>query len=330
MRRYLTLFLLTLLCVTQSAMADYRFVHRKDVQAFINNMVTKYNFDRRDLDKLFSQVKYHEIVLKHVKQPLEANPWQTYQRLFVNETRIKNGVIFWKKHALALRKAEEIYGVPASIIVATLGIETKYGEHTGEFRVIDSLTSIGFSDSPRAPYFRSELQEFLLLTREQHLNPLKVTGSYAGAIGMPQFMPSSYRNYAASFHKKETIDLVRNTDDVIASIANYYHEHGWVKGAPVAMAATVNLSRIKKLPTPKSTKDWPTVSMLEKYGVKPLHTIHDRSQKARLIELTSHDTKEYWIGFQNFGVIKRYNSSDLYAMSVYLLSHYLENAKERS
>ncbi len=183
-------FILTMLALTISnlAFASIDFTKRDDVQAFITMMVKKHQFNRDELTRLFNQVKYHEIVIKHVNKPLEANPWRTYQRLFVNEWRIDHGVTFWRKHAAALKKAEEIYGVPPSIIVATLGVETKYGERTGDFRVIDSLTSLGFSQSKRAPFFRKELEQFLLLTREQHLNPFKVTGSYAGAIGMPQFI----------------------------------------------------------------------------------------------------------------------------------------------
>lgn len=331
MRRYLTTLLLTLtLCFCQVAMADAAFTKRQDVQAYIDQLVKKHHFNRNDLVALFNKVKYHPIVLQQVKQPLEANPWNTYQRLFVNEARIENGVKFWNKHAAALRKAEEKYGVPASIIVATLGVETRYGERTGDFRVLDSLSSIGFSDSPRAPFFRSELTEFLLLTREQHLDPLSITGSYAGAIGMPQFMPSSYRYYAASFNKKTKIDLMNDHDDVIASIANYYKEHGWTKNGPVAIAAKVSGNKYNQLPKPKNPKDLPTLKTLEKYGVIPARNISDLNAQVKLIELISNDNKEYWIGFHNFNVIRRYNPNDLYAMAVYQLSHYIEAARERS
>jgi len=330
LRRILFIMLSLSLSVTSLAHADTAFTKRPDVQAFINLMVKKNHFSRGYLVTLFNQVKYHEAVVQSVKQPLEANPWRTYQRLFVNEWRIKHGVEFWQTHAAALKKAEDKYGVPASIIVATLGVETKYGERTGDYRVIDSLTSIGFSNSPRAPFFRSELEQFLLLTREQHLNPMKITGSYAGAIGMPQFMPSSYRYYAASFTKKTAIDLMKDHNDVIASIANYYKEHGWERNEPVAMPALVNLSRYQQLPKPANPKQKISLKTLKQYGVTPVRPVADTEQNAKLITLTSQSSNEYWVGFHNFDVIKRYNPNDLYAMAVYQLSHYIQDLKERS
>lgn len=317
------------LASTQPVFADTAFAQRADVQSFIKMMVEKHQFNRQQLTHLMSQVKYHEIVIKHVNKPLEANPWRTYQHLFVNASRIENGVKFWNKHAAALKKAEDIYGVPPSIIVATLGVETKYGEHTGEYRVIDSLSSLGFSNIKRAPFFRGQLEEFLLLTREQNLDPFKVTGSYAGAIGMPQFIPSSYRNYAASFTKKQTIDLINNTDDVIASIANYYNKNGWVKHDPVAVPVTINSSKYNQL-LGNNTKTVFTVKMLGQYGITPARPILDKDAKLKMIELTSDKNKEYWVGFHNFDVIKRYNSNDLYAMAVYQLSHSIQTLKERS
>ncbi len=318
-----------LLAFTQPALADSTFTQRADVQSFINMMVKKHNFNRQQLTQLLNQVKYHEIVIKHVNKPLESNPWRTYQRMFVTQSRIDSGVKFWHKHAAALQKAEEIYGVPPSIIVATLGVETKYGERIGDYRVIDSLTSLGFSNIKRAPFFRGQLEDFLLLTREQNLDPFKVIGSYAGAIGMPQFIPSSYRSYAASFSKKQSIDLINNTDDVIASIANYYNKNGWAKHEPVAVPATINSSKYSHLLNTGS-KPVITVKMLSEYGITPARPISDKDAKIKMIELTSDKNKEYWVGFHNFDVIKRYNSNDLYAMAVYQLSHSIQSRKERS
>ena len=330
MLRCITTILFSVLILASSlTYAGDGFSKRPDVQTFINMMVKKHHFKSNDLTSLFNQVKFKSIVIRHVNQPLEANPWSTYQRLFVNEWRIKHGVKFWNKNAAALKKAEEIYGIPASIIVATLGVETKYGERTGDHRVIDALTSLGFSDSPRAPFFRRELEQFLLLAREQHLNPLKVTGSYAGAIGMPQFMPSSYRYYAASFRKTDSIDLMNNVQDVIASIANYYRKHGWVKNEPVAIQATVNLKKYDSMPKIKKAKQGITVKELEKYGVTPKGVVN-LQMKAKVIELVSHSTTEYWIGFHNFDVIKRYNPNDLYAMAVYQLSDDIKDLRNRT
>lgn len=329
-RRIHVIALSLLITVLNPAHADTAFTQRQDVQSFINKMVTKHHFQRDYLENLFNQVKYHVTVIQQVKKPLEANPWLTYQRMFITESRIRNGVKFWDKHAAALQKAEQIYGVPASIIVATLGVETKYGENTGNYRVIDSLTSIGFSSSPRALFFRSELEQFLLLSREQHLNPMTVTGSYAGAIGMPQFIASSYRYYAASFTNHKPIDLMNNVDDVIASVANYYKENGWTKNMPVAVPATVNVAKYSQMPKPANPKQEVLLKTLAKYGVTPDRQVANENVKGKLIVLNSDNSKEYWVGFHNFDVIKRYNPNDLYAMAVYQLSHHIKDLKERS
>ena len=193
------------------------FVDRPEVQEFIQKMVKKHKFKEKELVKLFDSVKVRPTVMKKVRSPLEQRPWHTYQMLFVTEWRIRKGVEFWEKHKDVLSKVEKKYGVPASIIVATIGVETKYGLHTGEYPVIDALTNIAFSGSTRSNFFKSELEEFLLLSREQHLDPLKVMGSYAGAIGQPQFMPSSYRHYAVSYRGHSKIDLSNNIDDIIAA-----------------------------------------------------------------------------------------------------------------
>ncbi len=277
-------------CVSWShnLFANDAFVERPDVRKFIAQMVHRHHFNRPDLVKLFSTVKVKPSVIRSIKAPLEQKPWYTYQMLFVTEWRIRQGVKFWHQYHDALERAEKKYGVPASIIVATIGIETKYGRNTGNYRVIDAISNLAFSDSPRAPFFRNELEQFLLLTREQHLDPRKVMGSYAGAIGQPQFMPSSYRNYAISFDNNAQIDLSHNEVDVIGSIANYYQKHGWQANQPVAM---------------KTLR-----------GSYPL---------TKMIELQGYFGKEYWLGYHNFDVIKRYNSSNMYAMAVYQLSYYI-------
>ncbi|RDI42849.1 lytic murein transglycosylase B [Aquicella lusitana] len=318
-----------LVFLSPAVYADMHFVERKDVQEFIKTMVKKNRFNKEQLVELFSKVKLRPIVVTHVKKPLEKKPWYTYQMLFVNEWRIQHGVQFWNKYETVLRKAEAVYKVPASIIVATIGIETKYGQRTGDYRVIDSLTNLAFSDSSRAPFFRRELEQFLLLAREQKLDPLKVMGSYAGAIGQPQFMPSSYRHYAVNFSGSGKTDLMNDEVDVIGSIANYYSKHGWKLNEPVAIqAATIGdrynyLSRNNKIKEPLLAAD------LAKYGIIPKTKIVPENQKLKIIELQNRYSKEYWLGLHNFGVIKRYNSSDLYAMAVYQLSIYISDLRER-
>jgi membrane-bound lytic murein transglycosylase B len=334
MLRNLILFVTLWLTLVTTTFADANknknFADRPNVQAFINTMVKKHHFNKQALTSLFNTVKIRPQIMRHINKPLEKSTWNTYQMLFVNEWRIEHGVKFWNKYKDALARAEKIYGVPANIIVATIGVETKYGERVGEYRVIDSLSNIAFGDSTRAKFFQSELTEFLLLTREQHLDPLKVMGSYAGAIGQPQFMPSSYRYYAVNFSGSGKIDLTNDEVDVIGSIANYYKKHGWITNAPVAIPAAVIGHRYEYFLNNKSklSKSY-TINELARYGVIPKHQIKAGDLMASVIELQNRYSNEYWLGFRNFYVIKRYNPSDLYAMAVYQLSNYISQLKGR-
>lgn len=330
LRIVLSAFLFFSLALSNLAYADAHFVQRHDVQVFIQMMVKKHHFNKQQLLTLFSAVKIRPQVIKSFNKPLEKESWKTYQMLLVNEWRIQHGVTFWKKHAEALRKAEAQYGVPASIIVATIGIETKYGQRMGEHHAIDALTNLAFNNaSTRAPFFRRELEQYLLLTREQHLDPLKIMASYAGAMGQPQFMPSSYRYYAVNFSKSGKIDLMHDEVDVIGSVANYYKKHGWKTNEPVAVPALIVGSRYASLVKNKKIHPPLSIAELAKYGVAPKHKIKQDNLKAKVIELQSRDSNEYWLGFHNFGVIKRYNPSDLYAMAVYQLSSYISTLRER-
>jgi membrane-bound lytic murein transglycosylase B len=314
----------------QHANADTAFVSRSDVQAFIQTMVQKHKFKKPELITLFNNVKLRPQVIRHINKPLEKEPWRLYQMLFVNEWRITHGVEFWNKYADTLQQAEKVFGVPASIIVATIGIETRYGQRVGEYRVIDSLSNLAFSDSPRATFFRKELTEFLLLTREQGLNPLKIMGSYAGAIGQPQFMPSSYRHYAVNFSGSGKTDLMNDEVDVIGSIANYYRKHGWYTNDPVAVQAIVIGDRYNYLMRNGSGSQAYSITELARYGIIPKISIEHEDLNVRIIELDNRYSKEYWLGFPNFYVIKRYNQSDLYAMAVYQLSYYIKTLRNRS
>lgn len=309
LQRFLLLFWI-MNCLPQLAFAGY--ADQPEVKTFIAKMAYKHHFVKSELTTLFNQVKVRPVVIRSVKAPLEQKPWYTYQTLFVTEWRIRQGVVFWNKYHEALERAEKIYGVPASIIVATIGVETKYGTNNGDHRVIDALSSIAFSGSPRASFFRSELEQFLLLVREQHLDPLKVLGSYAGAIGQPQFMPSSYRHYAVNFSGGSKIDLTHNEVDVIGSIANYYNQHGWKNSQPVAIR-----THFQPQPFGFLTHNRPTVSS-------------PSGQKTKVIELQGYYGREYWLGYPNFDVIKRYNPSNLYAMAVYQLSDSISTLKGKT
>ncbi len=319
LKRFLLVFLIWLIPII--VQADMNFVARPDVQQFINYMVKKYNFNKSELVSLFQTIKVRPKVIQKIKAPLEKKPWYTYQRLFVTEWRIREGVAFWNKYHESLEKAEQLFGVPASVIVATIGVETKYGHYTGEYPVIDALANLAFGDT-RSNFFRKELEEFLLLTREQQIDPRKVTGSYAGAIGQPQFMPSSYRNYAINFSGSGKIDLSHNEVDVIGSIANYYKKHGWETNQPVTMPASLNGGKYQMRLTGKKPL---SKSELIQAGAVPINI---KKHPYKIIQLQGYFGNEYWLGFHNFNVIKRYNSSDLYAMAVYQLSYYITELKE--
>jgi len=322
MRQPFIIFIMLLL-FTPCIWANTLFTDQANVHIFIKRMVKKHHFKEKELVALFNTVKIRPQILRQIKAPLEARPWYTYQMLFINEWRIRHGMEFWEKHAEALKKAEATYGVPASIIVATLGVETKYGQKIGGYRVIDSLSNIAFSHSSRAPYFRRELEHFLLLTRENHLDPLQVYGSYAGAIGQPQFMPSSYRRFAVNFSKTGKIDLIHNTTDVIGSIANYYKIHGWKAHQPVAIPThTLGNPYLHLSSKGKDGSSLPIAELI-KYNIVPKTQVAGKKEFVQLIELQNRYNKEYWLGFHNFNVIKKYNASDLYALAVFQLSNYL-------
>jgi membrane-bound lytic murein transglycosylase B len=328
LRFFAILFICLSISNITAAQADSAFAHRQDVQKFISMMVKKHKFNREQLTDLFSQVKMRKQIMQHMNRPLEKEYWKTYQTLFVNEWRIEHGVKFWNQYADTLKRAEQTYGVPASIIVATIGIETKYGQRTGDYPVIDSLSNIAFSDSSRAAYFKTELEQFLLLTRDEHLNPLKVMGSYAGAIGQPQFMPSSYRSYAVNFSKSGKTDLMNNEIDVIGSVANYYKKAGWIINQPVAVRAEMVGDRYNYLIKKGKINKPTTIAELSKFGIIPSRNIGYENLKVKVIELPNRYNNEYWIGFRNFDVIKRYNPNDLYAMAVYQLSGYISALKD--
>lgn len=299
------------------------FEKRSDVQQFIAHMSKKHGFKKQELNHLFNQVEVRPEVVRLIKKPLEKQTWRRYQTLLVTSWRIQNGVKFWDQYTETLERAEQLYGVPPSIIVATLGIETRYGKNMGNYRVFDSLSNLAFNHAPRAPFFRQELEQYLLLTRDNHLNPLSVKGSYAGAIGQPQFMPSSYRYYAVDFSHSGKIDLMNDTIDVIGSIANYYQKKGWVPGGKIAspirdMRIYQTLAHFKN--QKKTMAEW------KKLGITTVPP-HQSTETATLIELDNRDSKEYWLGYRNFEIIKRYNASNLYAMAVFQLSRYIEDMK---
>ena len=309
------LLLALLISIPTASHANYS--KRQDVKQFIDQMVVKHGFDEALLKYWMAGVKQQKTALEAIARPAEAKPWKEYRPIFITSKRISKGVKFWKEHAKTLSKAEKQYGVPAEIIVAIIGVETFYGKRAGSYPVLDALATLGFDYPPRGKFFRKELEQFLLMTREEKVDPRKLKGSYAGAMGMPQFISSSFRAYAVDFDGDGQRDLWNSTADAIGSVANYFSRHGWTPGKPVITRASVNKDA-EKLGS-KKMKPQKTVGVYKQMGVTPLKSFGD-NEMATLLKLDGNNGYEYWLGLNNFYVITRYNHSPLYAMAVYQLS----------
>lgn len=292
---------------------------RPDVQAFIREMVARHRFDAARLRATFSRAQTQPSILAAMSRPAEAKPWHAYRPIFISARRIQGGVEFWRANAAALARAERTYGVPAEYVVAIIGVETQYGGNMGKYRVLEALATLAFDYPRRAAYFRKELENFLLLARAEGIDPLAPRGSYAGAMGYGQFMPSSFRSYAVDFDGDGHRDLWRNPRDAIGSVANYFSKHGWRSGQPVAVPAVVSGGRYSALVSRRVSRPQHSVGSLRDQGVISQGRVSD-GQAAMLLELQGRDGPEYWLGFHNFYVITRYNQSQLYAMAVYQLS----------
>jgi membrane-bound lytic murein transglycosylase B len=287
--------------------------------AFMDKMVSTHGFARAELQALLSQAERKESILNAMSRPAErVKPWYEYRQIFIQESRIDLGAEFWRANRDALDNVEKQYGVDAAIIVAIIGVETLYGRNTGSYRVIDALTTLAFDYPKRSPFFTQELENFLLLTREQRQDPLSLTGSYAGAMGYGQFMPSSYRNFAADYDGDGFNDIWDSAEDAIASVANYFVHHGWKTGEPVAVEAVAVADYQSAL---LNQLEPPTVTLAQhsKDGLSPVAR-HAQTLPAMPLRLEGEEGDEYWLGFNNFYTITRYNHSHRYAMAVYQLS----------
>jgi membrane-bound lytic murein transglycosylase B len=302
------------------------------VREFIAEMQARHGFDAAHLTRQFASIRSNPTVLRAIRPaaiPELQRSWQRYRARFLNEQRLSQGLRFWQAHNIALVRAEAIYGVPREIIVAIIGVETEYGRNTGQFGVLEALATLAFDYPPRAPFFRGELEQFLLMAREGGVPPLNYKGSYAGAIGIPQFMPSSQRNYAVDFDGDGRIDLSGNASDAIGSVARFLNAHGWQPGEPVAIPVRVN----GDAPALVAAGIKPSFTLREtlERGLSPLfpdETGRFADVPAALIDLVTPDQPtEYWIGFANFYVITRYNRSSFYAMSVFQLAEALRQAR---
>lgn len=304
------------------AYADASLLHRPEAQAFVKTMVSQYQFDRKQLLAILTAAQYQPQIIESMERPYEKKSWDVYKNLFLTEQRVQAGLKFWQENKQTLAKAEQQFGVPASIIVAIIGVETLYGKHQGTYRVLDALTTLAFYYPKRAEFFTKELREYLLLCREHGVPVTQYLGSYAGAMGKPQFMPSSYRFYAVNFAGNQRADLMNEDKDVIGSVANYFHQHGWKMHAEVAEPAQVTPWRSKHLETNSKFPNY-VYSHLLTSGVKPAAPVVPQPNKAGIIELATAAGQEYWLAFPNFYVITRYNTSPQYALVVYLLAQEL-------
>lgn len=324
--RKLRALLFLLLAASNTAVLGLDISAHQDVRALIDEMVREHGFRAGDLNRIFAHAQLRPAIVEAMQRPYEAKPWYQYRRLFITDQNIANGVEFWRANKEVLKRAEDVFGVPASIIVAIIGIETRYGKVQGKHPVIDSLTTLVLQYPRRSRYFRKELKHYLLLTRDEGLDPVATRGSYAGAMGIPQFLASSYRSYAVDFNSDGRRDLLTQREDAIGSVANYLAKHRWKREQPVV--AKVHLSEGVALNGLVNRKLKPkhTVQQLNQAGVRLIGEF-DKDVRASLVELDqANGGKEHRATFPNFYVITRYNQSIHYAMAVYELSVVLEKA----
>jgi membrane-bound lytic murein transglycosylase B len=306
------------------------FVHTQAISGhpeaalFVERMERLHGFDAQELQKRFARLTPDARVLELVAPPASPTQrsWTRYRSRFLEEQRLEDGLVFWRENAATLSRASFLYGVPEEIIVAIIGIETLYGRNTGSFNTFSTLATLAFHDPRRAEFFRQELEQLLLLAREQGRDPESYTGSYAGALGLPQFMPGSLRRYAVDFDQDNLIDLAGSAADAIGSVAHFLAQHGWREKAPVALP--VDVAQV----APRHLQDWidlgirPTLGLavLREAGLRPRRGIASEmpDAPATFVDLVTPEAPtEYWLGYENFYVITRYNRSSFYAMTVY-------------
>lgn len=287
----------------------------------VDQLVAEEGFEREELIAVLSQASKQESIIAAMERPAEkTKPWYEYREIFLNEKREIQGVEFYNEHLETLQRAEQETGVPAQIIVAIIGVETYYGRIAGSYRIIDALSTLAFDYPRRSEFFTKELKHYLILTRDQGMDPLALKGSYAGAMGYGQFMPSSYRSYAIDFDGDDTADIWNNPVDAIGSVANYFKAHGWRQGEQVVLAAELSQDLPEEMwSRGRKLKPRYTAGEFAAAGLKPLVEV-DPAAEAMGLEFELEDGKEYWLGLHNFYVITRYNHSAMYAMSVYQLS----------
>ena len=295
-----------------------------DLVDLIQTLHQKYDYSEKVLRELFSQVEIRPRVIRRTKHPGERRPWYAYRDQFVTGLQARRGSRFWRKHADALSRAHLRFGVDPAILVAIIGIESRYGHNTGHFRVLDTLTTQMLTHPRRKDFFTRELTAFLLLARKNRLQPLAVRGSYAGAMGVAQFIPSTYRNYAVDFDGDGRSDILHSMPDAIGSIANFIRSNGWKPDQPVCETAR-NRSGMARWLSDLNTRPLLSLKQFAEFGILPTDDGLDPNLHADLIQLEGRRGMEHRLVFNNFFVIRRYNHNDKYAMAVCDLSRMIRH-----
>ncbi len=300
-----------------------------EVQKFIQRVSKRYGYSQSYVRNILNNAHFNSDVITKMEHPYEAKPWYEYQKLFVTENRVNEGIEYWSRSNKLVSWEEKEYQVPGNIILAIIGVESKYGRQMGHFNVLDTLSTLAFRYPERARFFQYQLGAYIALCKTFKVSPYTTRGSYAGAMGQCQFMPSSYLHYGVDFHGKGSPNLFNDKADVIFSVGNYLRQNGWELDEPVATPASLTGTQYRKILKHDSRRPQkPTLSLaqLARLGVKPSHGFYNSHLKANLIKLQGKNGPQYWLAFHNFYVITTYNASDLYAMAVYQLSLKLKNA----
>ncbi len=293
---------------------------------FAEQMADRHGFDAAAINAWLDKAQHRDSIIEAMTRPAEGKPWHLYRKIFVTDKRISGGVAFVNTNRELLQRAYDEHGVDPYVIAAIIGVETGYGANTGSYPVIDALKTLSFGYPKRADFFRKQLEEFFLMAREENLDPMQPKGSYAGAMGMPQFIPSSFRSYAIDFDADGKRNLWDNHADIIGSVANYFAVHGWQKDQAVARLLT---AKPEGLQPGRRSGQKPDISpeQLKNAGIT-LAGNGENIGNTSIIELQQEKIAEYWLGFNNFYVITRYNHSNLYAMAVYQLSEEIRKASK--
>lgn len=313
------------LAFAAAAHAQPRSLTDEQRDAFIRTVQEKYDVSPDTVLPILAKARYQQSIIDAITRPAEAKPWSAYRPIFMNQARIDGGRAFLAEHREALKKVEADTGVPAEMIVAIIGVETSYGKITGKYKVLDALYTLGFFYPKREAFFRGELEQVFKLGEEESLDITTLQGSYAGAMGWGQFMPSSYRAYAVDGDGDGKRDLFNSLPDIFASIANYFVAHGWQAGEPVALPATRDTSKAEFVPDGMEAK-YPLTELADK-GYRPSKAV-GHAADATVLNLDGIEGREYWITFKNFYVISRYNRSPLYSLAVYQLSQAIADKKD--